>query len=245
MNILNSALLGLIQGLTEFLPVSSSGHLVLAQKLLGLDEPGALLETILHLGTTLAIIVYFRSRLTKMLKNYALLILVASIPAAIIGLVFRLYLESLFENTFIVGIALIITGILNSLVDKAQARREKINYIDSVVIGVAQAIAIIPGISRSGSTIFAGSYLGIDRKKAAEFSLLISIPVIAGANLLQLLTHGSESNLPFISYTSGFVVAFISGLIAIGLLMRFLVEKRFKYFSFYAITLGVIALLVL
>lgn len=245
MEYLNAAALGIIQGFTEFLPVSSSGHLVLAGQFLGLNEPGALLETILHSGTMLAIIVYFRNRIVSMLKSYLLLIIIASIPAAAVGLLFQSTLESLFENVAVVGTALIITGLLNALVDKAQARREKLNRLDSLIIGLSQAFAIIPGISRSGSTIFAGTQLGIDRKKAAEFSLIISIPAVAGANFLELITHGSQSSLPLTVYASGFATAFFSGMLAIGLLMRLLTEKRFKIFAIYTIIVGITTLLVL
>ncbi len=245
MNILNAIVLGIVQGLTEFLPVSSSGHLVIAQSLFGgFYQPGVLFDVILHLGTALSTLVFFRSRIFSIKSNFLGLIVIGSIPAGIVGFIFSDFIESIFSSTTVVGIALLLTGIMNWQTDKSWGRRKFLGKIDAFFVGIAQAFAIIPGISRSGSTIFAATSLGVDRAEAAEFSFLLSVPAIAGASLYQLAKYAGEGGASFGVYLFGFLAAFVSGLIAISLAIRFLTEKRFKIFAFYCFFVGLLAVLV-
>lgn len=238
-----SVLLGILQGLTEFLPVSSSGHLVLAQNFFNFTQNRVLFDVVLHLGTTLAILVYFTRDILRMDRKTIILLIVGSIPAAIIGYLFKDFIESLFSNVKLVGIALLATALMNWFTDKAQARREKLGFVDAIWIGFAQAIAIIPGISRSGSTIFAGTNLGVNRKQAAEFSFLLSVPAVMGANALEIVSNGANNGLPIGTYIAGFVASFVTGLIAISIVLRVLLEKRFRYFAIYAAIVGLLAII--
>lgn len=242
-NILIPAILGVIQGLTEFLPVSSSGHLVLASQLLKVNEPGVLFEVILHLGTTFAVLYYFRTKLMDIKLNTIKYIIIASIPAAIVGLLFQGLIEDLFNSVFIVGIALIVTGFLNYRTDKFTGQRQRLDIIDAITIGLAQAAAIVPGLSRSGSTIFAGAMTGLKKSEVAYFSFILSIPAIIGASALELATHGSDLDLNIPFYIVGFIASFITGLLAIELVMRFLLSSNFKVFAIYCIFLGLLALI--
>lgn len=244
MNIFVSIFLGIVQGLTEFLPVSSSGHLVIAQSLFtDFHQPGVLYDVVLHAGTLFAVLIYFRKKIFKLSAKYISFIILGTIPAIVIGLLFDDYLESSFGSIFWVGIQLIITGILNWFIDKAKSLDKPIDYKKSLWIGIWQAIAIIPGISRSGSTIFAGVTSGISREKAAEFSFLLSIPAITGAIVLQVFKYGGSDsiNIPF--YFIGFLVSFVVGFFSIGVLLNFLYHKHFKYFAVYSIILGVILII--
>jgi len=243
MNILYPVVLGIVQGLTEFLPVSSSGHLVLVQSILpGFEQPGVLLDVILHVGTMAAVLVYFRYEILRMSIADIKYLVVGSIPAVIIGLLFQNVIEDLFLSTTVVGVALLVTAAMNFFTDRASARREKMNFVDATVIGLGQAFAIIPGISRSGSTIFAGTSMGVDRAKAAQFSFLLSVPAILGAAVLQLVSHESINTLPISAYIVGFIMAFVTGLLAIMIVFRLLSEKKFTYFAIYCVIVGTIAL---
>ncbi len=245
MNIISAIVLGLVQGLAEFLPVSSSGHLVIVQSLLPrFSQPGVLFDVILHLGTALATLAFFRSRLLSYKPGFWVLIIIASIPVGIIGFFFSGIVESFFNSTTIVGIALLITAYMNWQTDKSWGRRKNVGKVDAFFVGLAQAFAIIPGISRSGSTIFTATALGVDRREAAEFSFLLSIPAIAGASIYQIVKYGGKGDLPFFIYLAGFISAFIFGLIAINLAIRFLTEKRFKLFAFYCLALGIFAIFI-
>lgn len=238
----SAIILGVVQGLTEFLPVSSSAHLAIAQEFLpSFSQPGLLFDVIIHLGTTLAVIYYFRARILIITVREALILGLATVPAVVFGFLFKDMLESMFQNMPIVGITLMVTGILNFLVNKAQGVIKKVGAWDAILIGVAQAIAILPGISRSGSTIFAGVSLGIERKKAAEFSFLMSIPAILGANVLQLYSHGTREVFSF-AYLAGFLAAFIVGLLSINILLKLLTERKFSIFGVYCLILGALTL---
>lgn len=245
MNILQGGLLGLVQGLTEFLPVSSSGHLVIAQSLMpGFSQPGVLFDVVLHLATATAIFVYFRGRILNLDKNFLILLTIGSVPAFIIGLLFSDLVESFFESTLVVSVGLLITAAMNWSTDKTWARRPVVGRIDALFIGVAQALAIIPGISRSGSTIFAATSLGVDRNEAARFSFILSVPAILGANFYQLIRHGFDSQIQYPVYLFAFLTAAFSGYLAISLVIRFLGEKKFKYFAAYCIFASVFAFLI-
>jgi undecaprenyl-diphosphatase len=244
MNLFTSLFLGLLQGLTEFLPVSSSGHLVIAQRLIpGFTQPGVMFDTILHAGTLLSIIVYFRKRIIKADRKLLILIASGTVPIFLLGITFGDLFESWFGNLKIVGFALILTGVLNYFTDRKINTKSPVRLKESLLIGIAQAFAIIPGISRSGSTIFAGTMLGLDKKRAAEFSFLLSIPAIVGANTIQIYKYGFSASVNYSHYSIGFLAAFVSGYIAIGLALKFLTQKKFTYFAIYCWIVGVLVLL--
>ena len=245
MNIFSAIILGIIQGLTEFLPVSSSGHLVLAQSLIpGFNQPGIFFDVILHAGTLVAVTAYFWKKILKISKKQIILLIIGTIPAVILGLLFNDLFEESFSNVKAVGIQLIITGILCWLIDRANTTKKSISIFDSFLIGIGQAIAIIPGISRSGSTIFAAVFRGINRAEAAEFSFFLSIPAIAGAIVLQTLKHGGSSQIDPVFYFVGFITSLIFGFLSIKILINMLKSKQFKYFGVYCFILGALAVLV-
>jgi len=238
-----SLVLGVLQGFTEFLPVSSSGHLVLVQSLIpGFRQPGVLFDVCLHFGTLFAVLFFFRKKLFKLSFKYILYIIIATIPAVIVGYISKDSISSLFSSVGIVGAALVITGLLNFLTSKHKEEEKSLDYKKSLFIGLMQAFAIIPGISRSGSTIFAGTKSGLSCKDAAEFSFLMSVPAIIGANILEVYSNWGES-INYTSYFIGFLAAFFSGVLAIKIVLKFLEEKKFKVFSFYCLVLGIITLL--
>ena len=239
MNIFTSALLGVVQGLTEFLPVSSSGHLVIVQSMIpGFSQPGVLFDAVLHAGTLSAIVYYFRKEILKLKAKYLYYIVVGTIPVVIIGYLFRPLAETFFTNLRLVGAALMITGVINLLIDRAWKKRGDLNEKKSLVVGVAQAFSIIPGISRSASTIFAGVGMGLDRKKAAQYSFLLSIPAIIGANIVQFYFYGFSGVENISYYIIGFLASFITGVFAIGLVLKLLVKKKFTYFAYYCFIVG-------
>ena len=237
--------MGAVQGLTEFLPISSSGHLVLIQKFIpGFSQPGILFDVILHFGTLFAVIYLFRKKIFALTPKYLLLLVLGSIPAALAGFLFRREFEEMFKRGTFLGIEFLITGILNFLVDIPSPVKTPLSVKNSLLIGIAQAVSIIPGISRSGATIFTGVRLGIDRKSAAEYSFLLSVPAIFGANLLEIFSQGfKDTSLPQGSYLAGFLVSFIVGIFSIKLVMKFLLKSQFKFFAYYALALGLAILL--
>ena len=244
MKIFESVILGIVQGLTEFLPVSSSGHLVLVKEFLGVITPGLVFEVFLHAGTLLAILVYFWKDILSIKRKTIFLIAIGTLPAGVVGYLFSSQIETLFSSVKIVGVALIVTGILNIFVDKVGKTKKSLDVNKSFAIGLAQAFAIIPGISRSGSTIFAGSVLGIEKREIAKFSFLLSVPAVFGANVLEIVNYSQSFSMDFSKYAIGFVFAFVSGLLAIKLVFKFLEEGKFKYFSYYCFIVGLITLII-
>ena len=243
MNNIWALVLGILQGFTEFLPVSSSGHLVLVQTIIpNFSQPGILFDVCLHFGTLFAVLFFFRKKLLKISFKYISYIVVATIPAVIIGFFLKDYIYELFSSIRVVGFALILTGLLNYLTSKHKEEEKELDYKKSIFVGLMQAFAIVPGLSRSGSTIFAGVKSGLSSKDAAEFSFLISVPAIIGANILEIYSSWGEK-INYGTYTIGFIAAFISGIIAIKLVLNFLEEKKFKIFAFYCLILGIITLL--
>ncbi len=229
--------------MTEFLPVSSSGHLVIAQHLLPfVNQPGVLFEVILHAATVLSIVFYFRRRLVGLIAKYWVMLMVGTIPAAVTGFTLRNSIDLIFGNIKLVGIALLFTALINFLVDAKTSKwlSKQKGAVLALLIGVFQAIAIIPGISRSASTILSGTKFGFKKKEAAEFSFLLSIPAIAGANILELVRIDSLDGLDTNLYVVGFISAFISGYIAISLVYKLLEERKFKLFGYYCMTLGIL-----
>lgn len=241
--------LGIIQGLTEFLPVSSSGHLAIAQSIIpNFKQPGVLFDVSLHLATTFAVVIYFRKKLKTILfsdRKYIGFLIVGSIPAALIGILFSDLLETMFLNVAAVAWQLLLTGVICILIDKLREKKDDLSVKNSFLIGCAQALAIIPGISRSASTIFTGSFLGIEKKYAAEYSFLLSIPAILGANLLQFKKYGLNIEVETLNYVVGFIAAFVIGYLSINVVFNTLHKQQFKYFGIYCIILGISVLLLI
>ncbi|MBN2423797.1 MAG: undecaprenyl-diphosphatase UppP [Calditrichaceae bacterium] len=259
MDLIKAIILGLIQGLTEFLPVSSSGHLVIFAEILNFTEEGIAFEVFVHFGTLLSVLVAFRKDIAKMLsapfqmlssKNveqeireywlWDLYIIVGTIPAVIVGLGFKDTIEGLFNNVLLVYFMLIITG---AIMFSAQFLKEKtvqFNYQNSFLIGIAQAFAILPGISRSGSTIFTGLACGLNREKVARFSFLLSIPAILGAVVLKTndLIKQPPSADELINLSAGTIVAFISGYFAIFWLLDIVKKGKLQWFGYYCFILA-------
>jgi undecaprenyl-diphosphatase len=248
--------LGLLQGFTEFLPVSSSGHLVLAQRILALEPPGIVLEVALHLATTLAILIYFRRRLGAVFSaaaggragwlRFLALIAVASLPAAVVGLAFEGPLERLFESYRAVGAALVFTAAVlaaSTFIPRRGAKLGEITFAAAAVVGVAQAAAVVPGVSRSGMTIVAGLAMGLAGAEAATFSFLLSVPAVLGAGLLEARkVRAFEGSWPGLALAAA--AAFAAGLAAIYLVIGSLKGRRFGWFGVYCAAAGIAALLI-
>jgi undecaprenyl-diphosphatase len=244
MNLIYAIFFGAIQGITEFLPVSSSGHLVIAQALVpSIDNPGVLFDVILHAGTLLAVIIFFRKKILSLQRNEIILLGIGTIPAVLVGVLFGSALEAMFSNVKAVGVEIIISGILCFAIDRAMEKQNTVSKKQSLFIGIAQAIAIIPGISRSGSTIFAGTAMGIKKAKVAEFSFLLSIPAIAGAIVYEVAKYGGGVSGDYFYYIVGFASSFIFGIFSIKILLSLLKTKRFFYFGIYCLIVGSIVFL--
>lgn len=250
MNLFDAVFLGLLQGLTEFLPVSSSGHLAIAQHFMpGFEPPGLLFEVMLHLGTMLAVILYFwrdlallatawfRSGEEAMLyRRLFLLLILASVPTAIIGLTFKDFFTGLFDNIAVVSLMLLVTGTVLFLSERFrhQERGEKeLTVMDALFAGTVQGAAIIPGISRSGSTIAALLIKGVDGATAARFSFLMALPAVLGAALLELSEVGGNLGGDLPAYLAGTGVAFFSGMLAIRFLLAVIRKRRLFAFAIY------------
>lgn len=246
----DAILWGIIQGLTEFLPVSSSGHLVLIPALL--DRPGPDLATnaMLHLGTLAAVLVYYRSDIAKMAKfdrparKLITLLVIGTVPAVVLGLLFEERIEELVSDPTTVAYMLIVTGVVllaTTMLRLGDKRTEDIGPLDGLLTGFAQALALIPGISRSGMTISSGLARGMERTEAARFAFLLGIPVIAGAGLLQIVdvVRAGES-IPSTVWV-GVVVAGLAGYAAIAILLRLLIRVGLAPFGVYCVTFGAIA----
>ncbi len=236
-------LLGILQGLTEFLPISSSGHLVIAKLLLGIEEKGALVEVALHTGTLFAILIYYRNKIIHLIKKPHTLIplFIASLPAGIAGIAFGGTLEKLFGSPLIAGIGLICTGLILLSVKYTPKGEESPTPISAIFIGIAQALAIIPGISRSGSTIVCARWLKIESQEAVDFSFLMALIAIGGATLIKVkdISHLPLNTL--FPLLAGTVASAIAGLISIPVVKK-LVAKLFL-FGFYCIPLGTVVLI--
>jgi undecaprenyl-diphosphatase len=244
-------LLGLVQGLTEFLPVSSSGHLVLAQHLLGVTPAsGILFEVCLHLATLVAIVLFYRRRVTALvigLKSaepaawrYVSKLVLATLPAVFAALLARSWIEQQFNSLLAVGICLLVTGcvVWSTRYTVTGGHAEEPGWRAALAIGVVQAIAILPGISRSGSTVAAGMALGLKPLAAAEFSFLLGIIAIAGAGVLLLPELGAIDAGAFDAILAGGVTALLSGLLALWAFVWLLRSQRFHLFAWYAWLVG-------
>lgn len=241
MSFLEAIVLGIVQGLTEFLPVSSSGHLVIGDTLFGLDEPGVAFEAFLHGATLLAVLVYFRRRIVRIVTDrswsYAGKLVVGTIPAGIVGVLFESTVERAFASPWLVVVTLLGTGaILFSLYALPERSTEvaEPSYLQAWWIGCAQMISILPGVSRSGSTIVTARWLGLAPGAAAEFSFLLGVPAIAGAVILQAGELGEAAAAgSTVVFLAGWAAALVAGLVAIALVFRLLVRQGFRLFGWY------------
>lgn len=260
MNLLQAVILGIVQGLTEFLPVSSSGHLVLAERLLGVPAGDLSFEVVVHLATTAAVCLVFRRRLGKMagavLKarvrlrdgklriadenlRLFLLLALATIPAAAVGCLFDDAVERAFSSPLAASTGLLVTGCILYGTRWARGGNTPVDWRRAVIIGLAQAAAILPGVSRSGSTISAGIYSGVKQEKAAEFSFLLSIPIILGAGAFKLKDLAlSISPHGLLLLGGGGLAAGVCGFLAIKWLLELIKRNRLEYFSFYCWLVG-------
>lgn len=251
MTIFEAFILGIIQGLTEFLPISSSGHLVIGQELLGISVPGNAFEVIVHIGTLVSILIVFwqdiydllSSLNNKKTQNYIFAILVGSIPAAIVGIGLGDVISTAYENVRVVATTLLLTGVMLLSTKFIKPKQNDVTSGSGFLVGLSQALAIIPGISRSGITISTGIYLGIAPEKAAKFSFLIGVPAIAGAGLLTSIDLiGAEVfEISFLIGITGFLSSFIVGWISLKVLIGLIKTGKFYWFGFYCILIGLIS----
>lgn len=258
MSIIEAIILGIIQGLTEFLPVSSSGHLELAKAIMGdssVGEESMLMTVVLHFATALSTVIIFRKEIIRIIKGlfqfkwndefkFAAKIVLSMIPAALVGIFLNDEIESLFGGQImLVGFMLVLTGALLFLADKAKNTTKNVGFGHSILIGISQAIAILPGISRSGATISTSVLLGIDREKAARFSFLMVVPLIFG-KIVKDIKDGAFENIDmdFLPLGIGFVFAFVTGMIACTWMISIVKKSKLKYFALYCFIVGFLAI---
>ncbi|GGH77729.1 undecaprenyl-diphosphatase UppP [Phaeocystidibacter marisrubri] len=259
MNLIEAIVLGIVQGLTEFLPVSSSGHLEIVKVLFNgktVPEESMFMTVVLHAATALATVVIYRKDIVDIFKGllkfkwndetkFASFIVISMIPAALVGILLEDQIESLFSKQLtLVGAMLIVTSLLLVLADRAKKTHKKVSAFEAAVIGVSQAIAILPGISRSGATISTSVLLGIDRDKAARFSFLMVIPLILGKMILDLkdIFSGEVATQPQTApLLAGFIAAFVVGLFACRLMIRLVKKAKLTSFAIYCFIVGLIA----
>jgi undecaprenyl-diphosphatase len=259
MNWLEALILGVIQGLTEFLPVSSSGHLELGKVILQIQAKENLtFSIVVHGATVLSILVVFWRDIRNLLlrsfrfeynesNSYVLKLLVSMVPVGIVGIFFKEQVESFFTgNIVLVGSMLLVTAVILVVTNFVPSGKRSITYLDALIIGIAQALAVMPGISRSGATIGTALFLGTNRDQAARFSFLMVILPIVAANFLDL--RGMESSGPgaigWFPLVVGFVAAFVSGLVACSWMLKIVRKGKLLYFGIYCLVVGIIALVV-
>jgi undecaprenyl-diphosphatase len=258
MDILEAIILGIIQGLTEFLPVSSSGHLELAKAILGdtsVPEESLTFTVVLHFATALSTLVIFRKEIVEIFKGlfqfqwndefkFSLKIIISMFPAVIVGLLFEEELESFFGGKILlVGCMLLLTALLLLLADKAKNTKKEVSFSNAVLIGISQAIAMLPVISRSGATISTSVLLGVDRTRAAKFSFLMVVPLIFGKIGKDLLSGDLNfQSSEMIPISAGFIAAFLAGLLACKWMISLVKKSKLSYFSIYCAIVGSMAI---
>ena len=249
MTVIQAVILGIVQGLTEFLPVSSSGHLTIVQNIFGIEENMLAFNVLLHVGTLIPVAIVFWQDIFKLIKNpfqkMTALLIVGTLPAVAVALLLGDLLDMLFSGGMFLAFAYVITGILLIACDKmpqGHKKDEDITYIDALVVGSIQAIAITPGISRSGSTITGSVARGMSKSTASMFSFLLSIPAILGAVVLQLkdVITGEAvfGNISMAAAVSGFLASMVSGYLAIRFMLKLIKESKLKFFSYYVFALA-------
>ncbi len=259
MDLVKALILGIVQGLTEFLPISSSGHLVIGSEILNVHEPGIAFEVFLHCGTLFAVVLAFRSELLSMLRSlfvspavrrkdpeltlffqWNINVIIATLPAVAVGLLFKDFIDWIFDNILITFVMLGVTGVTMVLTRFISEKGAAVTWPRALIIGVAQALAIMPGLSRSGSTIFTGMLLGVNRETAARFSFIMSIPAILGAVVLHMgeLLATPPSTDELLAILVGTLAAAISGYYAIVLLMKIVRRGKLHWFGYYCLLLS-------
>jgi undecaprenyl-diphosphatase len=245
-------ILAVVQGLTEWLPVSSSGHLVITQKALGLNPP-LIFDVMLHVGTLIVVLTVFRKDVAEIIKalvkrdfeteegKLALFIAVGSVPIAIIGFVFYDFLKSLFSNLLAVGLALLITGCVLFFSEKRIGNR-KMGILDSLLIGLAQGVAIIPGVSRSGVTVATGLLRRVDKAIAFKYSFLLSVPAVLGATVMES-RELAAANVDMAPLFLGAIISMIVGYASLKLLQKIVMSEKFHLFAYYCWTVGLVIIL--
>jgi undecaprenyl-diphosphatase len=262
MDALQAIVLGIVQGLTEFLPVSSTGHLRIVPAFLGWDDPGAAFTAVTQLGTMAAVLIYFREDLWRIARTWLAslrrpelrgeldarmgwYIGLGTIPIAIFGFIFKDQIESGARDLYLIGSMLIVFGVILMIADRAPTRERDlttINRRDGVLIGIAQALALIPGVSRSGSTLSAGRFLGFDRRSAARYSFLLSVPAVVLSGLFELRKIGDGDGAGAVPTAIATLLAFIVGYASIAFLLRWLSNHSVAIFVVYRIALGTLVL---
>ena len=249
MTVIEGIILGILQGIAEFLPISSSGHLLLLQRVFGIEDNLFSFSIVVHVGSLIPVLVIYFSRIKSILfkpfQKITWLLILGTLPAVFVALFLEDLIDTLFTGDFI-AVGFIITAIVMFLVDKAETgekTEDDISIKDALIIGTAQALAIVPGISRSGSTIFGGITRGLNRKSAANFSFLLSIPAIAGATVLELFNHISSDYVAgdfFLTapVIAGFFASMIAGFFAIKIMLKLIVAAKMKYFSYYLLVIA-------
>jgi len=259
MEILQTAVLGMVQGLTEFLPISSDGHLVLIRHILHWPDQGLLFDAMLHLGTFLAVLIYFRKIWVRLLKvifkkgtrNDEILLgllILATIPGALIGFFGEDFIEQHFRGVVAAGFGFLATAALlyfadkSSLKNKDRVTKERLGFWQTIGVGVMQAVALLPGVSRSGFTMSGGIFAGLSREKAVEFSFLMAMPITGGAGLLALLKDFGQSGVNWLSLFVGFIFSFFVGLWAIGFLIKRVSQRAtFKPYIIYLVIVAILS----
>jgi undecaprenyl-diphosphatase len=264
-SLLEAIVLGIVQGLTEFLPISSTGHLRIVPAFLGWDDPGAAFTAVTQLGTMAAVLLYFREDLVRIALAWwrsvfdrplrseldarlGWYIVLGTIPIGIFGVLFKDQIETGARDLYLIGVALIVLGLVLLAAEKVGTRERSIEQIrtkDGFAIGLAQALALIPGVSRSGATITAGLFMGLDRPAAARFSFLLSVPAVVLSGLLELgtiLSEDDEDGTGLLALVVATLMAFVSGYAAIAWLLRFLSTHSTVIFVVYRVALGAVVL---
>ena len=267
MTITESVILGIIQGLTEFLPVSSSGHLVIFEHVFGISEGNLFYSLMLHIASLLAVIIYFREEILMLLASFiksinrisgkindeissgektVAYIIIATIPAVIAGVVLNDFFDSLYSNPKAVGYSLIFTGVLliiSRYANNMKKDTSELGISGSIFVGIFQSLAIIPGVSRSGSTITGGMLAGLKSEEAARFSFILSIPAILGASVYEIITTDFTNIIFDINIVFGMLSSFVFGYIAIRYLMKIIRKGNIHYFSVYVFLAGAFILI--
>jgi undecaprenyl-diphosphatase len=262
MDALQAIVLGLVQGLTEFLPISSTGHLRIVPAFLGWEDPGAAFTAVTQLGTMAAVLLYFRNDLWRIVTAWLAslrqperrgelearmgwYILLGTLPIVFFGIVFKDQIESGARSLYLIGTTLIVLGLLLLAAEKVGRRERDLDTLtirDGMVIGFAQALALIPGVSRSGATLTAGLFLGFDRAAAARYSFLLSVPAVVASGLFELRKIGGEGAVGFAPTAVATLMAFVSGYAAIAFMLRWLVSHSTAVFVVYRVALGAVVL---
>lgn len=261
MSLFEGILLGLVQGLTEFIPVSSSGHLIVIHHFFGVAKEDLAIDAVLQLATVLAVFLYFRSDVWNLLvtfiklisgksveardRNVLFAIILGTIPAVVLGLVLESYMESFFRSTTLVALTLILGSVLMYHADTADVKAEILTPQKGLVIGFFQSLALIPGISRSGSTISGGLLSGLQREEATRFSFLLSFPIILGSGLKKLFDLSVAHEAVSFPLGVSFIVSFLTGLVCIHFLIKYLRSHSLRVFIWYRVVLAVLLLILL